>query len=89
MATALEPNNRFPFLVTHLSLSHVLSTPKANMEVDPLGGQQVSSGSVERTLKRPRVDEGQGGEPEVATGECGKHPSLYLEDGNVILRCGE
>ena len=88
MAAALEPNNRFPFSVITF-LSATFFHPKANMEVDPLEGQQISSGSAERTLKRPRVDEGQDGGPEVATEQCGRHPSLYLEDGNVILRCGE
>jgi hypothetical protein len=60
------------------------------MEIISLEEQHISSGSTtitERALKRPRVDEGQGGELEVPTEQCVRHPSLYLEDGNVILRC--
>ncbi|KAF9649255.1 hypothetical protein BDM02DRAFT_1930775 [Thelephora ganbajun] len=58
------------------------------MEVVSLDEQQISSGSSnERILKRPRVDEGQGNGLEVPTEQCRKHPLLYLEDGNVVLRC--
>jgi len=54
------------------------------MEVCLIEEQQIPSGS--RTLKRPRVDEDG---LEVPTDRCRKHPSLYLEDGNVVLRCEE
>jgi len=58
------------------------------MEVFSLDEQQNSSGSgSERVLKRPRVDESQGDEHGVPTEQCERHPSLYLEDGNVVLRC--
>ena len=57
------------------------------MEVFLVEEQQISSTS--RTLKRPRVDEDQGDGPEMPTEKCRKHPSLYLEDGNVVLRCEE
>jgi len=60
------------------------------MEVLSLDGQQTSSGSSsERILKRARVDEGWGDESEVPTAQCRKHLTLYLEDGNVVLRCEE
>lgn len=60
------------------------------MEVVSIDDQQTSSGSVgERILKRPRVDENQGDEPELPMEQCTKHPSLYCEDGNVVLRCEE
>jgi len=52
------------------------------MEVFSLDEQQISSGSSS-------ADEGRGDEPEVPTEQCRKHPSLYLEDGNVVLRCEE
>jgi len=58
------------------------------MEVFPVEEQQISSGSSrERNPKRPRVDEGREDEPGVPTEQCTKHPSLYCEDGNVVLRC--
>ena len=60
------------------------------MEVVSIDDQQTSSGSIgERILKRPRVDENQGDESELPTEQCTKHPSLYCEDGNVVLRCEE
>jgi len=58
------------------------------MEVFSVDEQQISSGSSsERILKRPRVDEGRGDGPEVPTEQCTKHPTLYCNDGNVVLRC--
>ena len=91
MAKALEPNNRFLFLVTHPVQTHYLRfETQGDMEVVFLDEQQPSSGSSgERILKRPRVDEDRGNGSEVPTERCRKHPSLYLEDGNVILRCEE
>lgn len=60
------------------------------MEVVFLDEQQTSSGSGgERILKRPRVDEGRVNGSEVPMERCRRHPSLYLEDGNVVLRCEE
>lgn len=89
MATALEPNNRSLFGLSLLYSLFVLR-PKAtgDMEVFSVDEQQISSGSgSERILKRPRVDEGRGDGPEVPTEQCTKHPTLYCEDGNVVLRC--
>ena len=57
------------------------------MEVCLIEEQQFSSSS--RNSKRPRVDDDQGDRPEIPTEKCRKHPSLYLEDGNVVLRCEE
>ena len=58
------------------------------MEVFSVDEQQISSGSnSERILKRPRVDENPGDESGVPTEQCTKHPTLYCEDGNVVLRC--
>ena len=60
------------------------------MEVVSLEDQQGSFDfTSERVPKRPRVDEGQMVELEVPTEQCRKHHSLYLEDGNVVLRCEE
>lgn len=60
------------------------------MEVFSLDEQQTSpSPSRESALKRPRVFETLGNGSEVPTEKCRKHPSLYLEDGNVVLRCEE
>lgn len=58
------------------------------MEVDTPEEQQLSPDSTsERPLKRPRLDGSH--EIDLPTEECKKHPSLYLEDGNIILRCEE
>lgn len=58
------------------------------MEVDTPEEQQFSSGSTnERSLKRPRLDGTKECETDLPTEECKKHPSLYLEDGSIILRC--
>ena len=46
-----------------------------------------SSSGRERALKRPRVDGGRGDMLEVPTEQCRRHPLLYMEDGNVVLRC--
>lgn len=87
---ASEPNNRFLFLVS--PFHPVTVSPHAGtqgeMEVFSVDEQQISSGSSrERILKRPRVDEDRGDESEVPTEQCTKHPLLYCEDGNVVLRC--
>ena len=58
-----------------------------DMEVCLIEEQQSPSGS--RTRKRSRMGEDQGDGPGVPTEKCTKHPSLYLEDGNVVLRCEE
>ena len=61
--------------------------PQGDMEVFSLDELQTSPGSSkERLLKRPRSNEE---ESEVPTERCRRHPSLYLEDGNVVLRCEE
>ena len=84
LAKPSEPNNRSPFLVI-LPFGHPPS--QGDMEVYFVEEQQSSSGS--RNLKRPRVDDDQGEGPEIPTEKCRRHPSLYLEDGNVVLRCEE
>ena len=73
-----------------LPIGHILSVrfeTQGDMEVCLIEEQQSSSGS--RNLKRPRVDEDQKDGAEMPTEKCVKHPSLYLEDGNVVLRCEE
>ena len=72
-------------------LSHTFSPirgSKGDMQAVSLEERRDSSTSVgERAIKRLRVGEEHGGEHEVPTELCVRHPSLYLEDGNVILRC--
>jgi len=73
-----------------LPFSHIPSTrieTQGDMEVCLIEEQQFPSGS--RIPKRPRADEDQGDGAEMPTEKCRKHPSLYLEDGNVVLRCEE
>ena len=61
---------------------------QGDMEVFSVDEQQISSSSSsERILKRPRVDENRGDGSEVPTEQCTMHPTLYCEDGNVVLRC--
>lgn len=86
---SLGTKQPFSFFGDHLGQIPPLWTPN-DMEVQSLEERQTpSSPGRERSLKRPRVDEDQEDGDEVPTEDCDKHPTLYLEDGNVVLRCEE
>ena len=90
--SSLGTKQPFPFLASlfRSATFSLRAKTQGDMEVFSVDEQQISSGSSsERILKRPRVDENREEKSEVSTEQCTKHPTLYCEDGNVVLRCEE
>lgn len=88
--SSLGTKQPFPFLASPFRSATfpLRAKTQGDMEFFSVDEQQISFGSSsERIFKRSRIDENREEESEVPTEQCTKHPTLYCEDGNVVLRC--